>query len=73
MTCWPKQQITIFDNPDRWGYWYDEWNTLGTWHHNAKIIEVTECEKRAFEWIHSPSKYVRNDTAKLISKILNTD
>ena len=62
------EKITVYFT--NWEYWFD----LGTtqWHDDAKVIDYNPCIHEALKYIDSDSKEVRNNTAKMISKILNT-
>lgn len=53
-----------------WVYNCEEWDTLWKWHDNAKKVDLPQCAVPAYMGIHSECKSIRNNSAKLISKLL---
>jgi hypothetical protein len=71
MTCWLRETYTL-----SFTYWEwencEKWDTRG-WKDNAMLVELSECEAPAYMWIHSECKAVRQNSARLISKTLNSN
>ena len=68
--CWNREDYTIYFDAQDW-YWIDKWNTLWNKYDDAKVIQLSPCELKAFEWVESDCKEIAVRACKLISKILN--
>lgn len=66
VSCWPKTKYTA--SYTNWEYDFEEWVVTGK--DDARYIDLSPCEARAFEWIHSKSESVREHARELIRNIL---
>jgi hypothetical protein len=68
MTCWTREEYTIYDH--KWEFGIKKWNH--EWKYfKDRVIELTDCEARFFNWIDSDCREMQVTVAKQISKLFS--
>ncbi len=68
MKCWLKEEYTLYDQDKV--LWIEKWNHEWKYFRD-RVIELTPCEAKFFDWVNSDCQEIRIATAKHISKLLS--